>query len=31
VGLTAIAIATFVLMRFSRPARKRRSLQLEGH
>lgn len=31
VGLTAIAIATLVLMRFSRPARKRRSLQLEGH
>ncbi len=31
VGLSAIAIATIVLMRFSRPARKRRSLQLEGH
>ena len=31
VGLTAIAIASFVLMRYSRPARKRRSLQLEGH
>ena len=31
VGLTALAISSFVLMRYSRPARKRRSLQLEGH
>ena len=30
-GLLAIAIASFICMRYSRPARKRRSLLLEGH
>ena len=29
-GLLAIAIASFICMRYSRPARKRRSLMLEG-
>ncbi|NEQ48000.1 MAG: Fe(2+) transporter permease subunit FeoB [Leptolyngbya sp. SIOISBB] len=31
VGLIAIAIATLVVMRYSRPAQKRRALTLEGH